>query len=279
MTKRKLVVSLLTMVLSLFAFIMVSYAWFAVSTNVNNSPLNLTVDPGIIKSYKIHYFTYEHVYHYGNGYDPRINQMEIYNGSTWESPSYPSSDNVGAYDGLLMREYDPLIDVNNDYNNIIIEIYFTYDPSEIDANTSISVVLDSNNVIGNLATELSDPGPYYYYSEVIDIQKTSMINTYKIGNTVGGVTRTDSTNIFDTVSPIFDDTVTYPKSSFASLGSSIDFGDITLSNSPDSGEVYLYFNITYNVTKLQAIIGDPTGFGDLDFVRFYQDIAFILRMN
>jgi len=205
--------------------------------------------------------------------------MEVYNGSTWETPSYPSSDNVGAYDGLLMREYDPLIDANNDYNNIIIEIYFTYDPSEIDANTSISVVLDSNNVIGNLANELSDPGPYHYYSEVIDIQKTSMINTYKIGNTVGGETRTDSSNIFNTVSPIFDNTTTYPKSSFASLGSSIDFGDITLSNSPDSGEVYLYFNITYNVTKLQDIIGDPTGFGDLDFVRFYQDIAFILRMN
>ena len=102
MTKKRLIISFLSLVLSLFAFTAATYAWFAISNQTEASPFNLGVDPGIIKDYEIRYYNANKVYKY----DKDAHDIYVWNGSTYVEPVYTNLDDLGYdYSGLFMEFY------------------------------------------------------------------------------------------------------------------------------------------------------------------------------
>ncbi len=251
MTKNKLVISFISMVIAILAFVVVSFSWFAVSHEVNQTPFNLGVSPGIFSDYEVHYYTQENVFRLSDSYTahlPNGAQLEKYNtvSETWVTPTYPSGDEMGSFDGVLMKQFDPIIEANNFYNNLIMEIYFTYNAAP---NTTVSVLaLIDATLTGTLPDDLDDPDPHYL-SEALDIQHTSFegISDYAYG--VNG--RTETTNLYASLTTLFEDDVTYPKTDFGSPTADIDFGDMILSG---TGTRYIYFNFSYNSSNVTSIV-------------------------
>ncbi|MCK4551940.1 MAG: hypothetical protein KAU02_03410 [Tenericutes bacterium] len=252
MSKKRITLSFISMFLSILAFGVVTFAWFVSSSKVNQTPFDLLVSPGIFTDYEVHYYTQENVFRLSDSYiayKPISTSIEKYDTSseTWVTPTYSSGDDIGSFDGILMKQFDPVIEANNFYNNLIIEIYFTYDLTQ---STSLSVMaLIDSTLAGTLPVDLDDPDPHYL-SEALDIQHTSFdgITDYAYG--VGG--RTETTNLYESLTSLFDDG-TYPKTDFGNPLTDIAFEDMVLSG---SGSRYVYFNFSYNVDNVTAIVSD-----------------------
>ncbi|XMB72037.1 hypothetical protein RJI07_08005 [Mycoplasmatota bacterium WC30] len=253
MSKKKLILSFISMVISILTFVVAAFAWFNTSTIVNQSPFDLIISPGIFTDYQVHYYTQENVYRLSDDYiahTPTDTSIEKYVSAsqTWVAPTYSSGDDIGSFDGILMKQFDPLIEANNFYNNLIMEIYFTYD---VNPNTSVSIsALVDNTLAGTLPVDLDDFNSHYL-SEALDIQHTSFVGITDYAYGVGG--RTETTNLYASLTTLFEDEITYPKTDFGSPIDDIDFGNMILSG---SGTRYIYFNFVYNVDNVTAIVAD-----------------------
>lgn len=287
--KRKIIISFFSLIFSIFAFMFATYAWFAVSTSVNNSPLNINVDPGIITSYEVHYYTNQNIfkssssdrtiYIYNSGWVPATHTDLEDIDALDDSPTYDSSD----YWGVVMKPYDTLISENNLINNIIIGIHLTY---EIDVNTELSITAVADENIGHAARDafgVSDgAADEFYLSQVINMQMLPAVSTDVYGFNTNG------SNLYftlmDDAENLFTDTTTYPYNDFYSgetYVNSISFYDEVSPyqlNSP-SGDVYIYFNLSYNGTHILDILSGLLGgdLGQIQLYRFFQDITLVVR--
>ena len=127
MNKKKMIFAFLSMILSCFAFVVATYAWFAVSHSVSNSPLDLNVDPGIVTYYEVHYYTYDNIYKTSSG----NSNIYVYD-SSWILAAHTNQEDIddlglnydpNTFYGLIMKPYDPLIPDNNLVNNIITNMF------------------------------------------------------------------------------------------------------------------------------------------------------------
>lgn len=214
MTKKRLIISFLGMVLSLFTFIVATYAWFAISEQTNSGPVTLSVDPGIIKEYEIYYYNADNVYKYNK----TAQQLNVWNGSSFVTPTYTNIDDVGyEYSGLFVKEYDTLIPSNNIDNSLIMQITLGYEVP-IDLNISVKALVDTNiyssstieesiawNAIENFSypsTPSTDPSTYNFFSQIIYIQ--SMHDVLGSGSDyLIGTNYSEGTNLYDTIEAIF----------------------------------------------------------------------------
>ncbi len=272
MSKKRIIVSSIGLVLSLAAFIFAAWAWFTVSHQVSAQPINFEVSRGIFSSYEVRYFTSNNVYRMGDAFDPDITEPQMYYPSTssWGTPSYAAYQEVGSFDGVLMSYYDPLIVVNNFYNNLIIELYVTYN---LDTTKTVSVkALIDTALAGTLPDDLEgrDLGdsPYthyvpdsHYLSEVVNIQHTTYdgITDFAFGTNGRGSYLNDSKNIYSEVSDYFNDEANASNIfdyTFSDPESDLDLttpGSDTFTIS-GSGSRYIYFNYSYDVTKVISIV-------------------------
>ncbi len=291
--KKRIIISFLSMVLALFAFMLATYAWFAVSTSVENSPLNINVDPGIITSYETRMYTYDNIYKTTSS-SSSILRYDSVNG--WVAATHRDPEDIAAleiaqgedYDsndfwGVVMKPYDTLITENNLVNNLILGIHLTY---EVDVDTYVSITANANEAIGEAARDafgvLDGADEELYLSHVVDFQMLPATST----DTLHGFD-TNNNLYFTLMTPTyFENTTTYPYSNFYDVSEAyvdtIVFYDDTISPyelTATSGDVYIYFNISYNVDNItDSLTGLISGgFSEIQLYRFFQDITLIVR--
>lgn len=243
------------------------YAWFIQGANASVSELN--VDSPLITSYEIRYFTRDFIYKYSSA----TNRLLMYNGlpstyddatTDWIEPDYHGTENQGkTFSGIFMGKYDPLIPVNNTYNNVIIEFTMNYTVSAATL-ADLSSIVDSTiaeDAISVFEPSIT-PANIQYLSSFAYIQYMSVAQK---------VTQT----IFTTVTDAFSDP-RYPKISFNVAKSELAISEISLD--PLKNVCYFYLNISYNEQKImdtfQSVWGtDPV----VDPIYFFQDMVFVIR--
>jgi len=271
-----MILSFLGMILSFFAFVVVTFAWLTISTQVDNSNIALSVDPGIIETSRFRIYAFDNVFQY----DRTSNSLKVYSSEELISPTYIDPDDVAyAFKGIIINQYDPIIAENNFYNNIIIEIKLTYD---VTANTTLNLTALSDTSIATEALAEFDPLDIYtdyYLSEVSNIQ--SLIYDAGASNPYAATAMDQMYNTFTT---IFENTTTYPSDTFytgvpETYTSSISFDDLSLVTT-SSEPIYIYFNISYYESKIQSFLAfDPQNIDleNIAFIRFFQDITFKIK--
>lgn len=276
MNNKRMILSFLGMILSFFAFVVVTFAWLTISTQVDNSNIALSVDPGIIETSRFRIYAFDNVFQY----DRTSNSLKVYSSEELISPTYIDPDDVAyAFKGIIINQYDPIIAENNFYNNIIIEIKLTYD---VTANTTLNLTALSDTSIATEALAEFDPLDIYtdyYLSEVSNIQ--SLIYDAGASNPYAATAMDQMYNTFTT---IFENTTTYPSDTFytgvpETYTSSISFDDLSLVTT-SSEPIYIYFNISYYESKIQSFLAfDPQNIDleNIAFIRFFQDITFKIK--
>lgn len=288
MNKKKMIFAFLSMILSVFAFVVATYAWFAVSTSVSNSPLDLNVDPGIVPYYEVHYYTLDDIY------KTTSNNSNIYvYDSGWTLATHTEEEDTSVlstvlgenYDpntfyGLIMKPYDPLIPANNLVNNLIIGLYLEY---EVEVNTNVSLTAIVDEAIGHASRDAfgitSGSAEELYYSQVVNVQITPESSTDTYGFHTAG------TNLYSTLTTLFENDTTYPYSEFYD-GSDNHTTSLAFYNEASpllftatSGSFYIYFNFSYNQPRIDTLLSGliSGGFGDINIYRFFQDITLVIR--
>jgi hypothetical protein len=260
MTKRKLLLSLLNIILSLALFIGVIYAWFIQNSNVNLP--TIMVESPLIKSYDIKFYTYNHIYKYDSiNYNLLMYQESD---STWIEPNYSGTEHQGKnYFGIFMGAYDPIISANNNYHNIIIEFTLTYQiPST--ASAALSAIADTS-IANNAKTILNIPSAEtYYLSSFADIQymlKSELITA----------------NVFKTVSDDFKST-NPEKKAFDASKSELSITQLSLTGNVSDQKLYFYINVSLNDLKIQNAFPNKWATG-MSFtpVYFLPDITFVIK--
>lgn len=273
-TKKRLIFTFVSMVLSVLTFIAATYAWFAVSSTVQNSGFDFFVDPGIVVSYEIHYYTAENIYKYSSSlgsllvYDPDQSQYVL--------PSYETYPYT--FYGIVITPYDPLIPMNNTYNNTIIEMHIQYN---IEENTTVTlssmrnISIAEDAIEGFLGAEFT--GNIFYLSQVAYLQ--TLITSEYSETAEGTNLYNDLTSDFEAVDG--NSVLIYPLFSFyagESYVGTIDFDNFTLYAA--SSELFLYFNVSYYESKILDILatGDfQSTLAILPNIPFFQDITFVVR--
>jgi hypothetical protein len=277
--RKRFLLSLISLSLSIMTFLFVTYAWFAVSTSVDNNPFGFSVDPGII-TWDIHYYTYNDVFKLDGSV------LKKWDGDSWEIPTYERVEDIGYnFAGMMMKPYDPIIPDNNELNHIIIEFHMSY---EVDVDTTVNIIAEADtSLASNAISVFANPNPnpsgtQYYLSEIINIQNmVSSSYAYSPG------VREDYTNLYVDLMEDFQDTVTYPKVSFYGItdtySTTLQFDDMLLTQASSPGELYWYINISYYEDKIIEILTYENNYSlideNLDFFRFYQDIYFDVRQD
>jgi hypothetical protein len=279
MDKKRLTLSLIQLFLALTAFVVVSFAWFAISTQVSSDPIQFATSHEFINSYEIKFYTKDYTYKYIS------NEQEIYIydeatstyisildnfcvESVCDTPGYGYHDNTYAFDGIFLGEYDPLIPLNNEDNYLFMELHLTYDVTT-DTNLTVRATADSdlasNSIFGLPINQ------EYYLSEVVYLQQTS------------STTSLESTDTFNDLKTVFSDEISHPKQSFYgttdTYATSFDMTDsITLLAA--NSEVYLYFSFSYYEAKANAIVlvEEPSiPITSYNYIRFFQDVTLVIR--
>lgn len=280
MTKRRIVISSIQLVLSLATLIVVSLAWFAISTEVQTTPIELNVGSGLIASYEIKFYTVDKVYKY----DQNINDILVWNGvDAWVTPTYHDPElSTFPFSGIFLNQYDPLIDLNNVNNQLFIELKLVYD---VDENSAISVDFDSDISLAtdSLATFGYTTSRPYYLSEVLYIQQMES-NAY--------AANPEGTNIFNQLKTDFNQVdinndLIYPKYSFYTqindpisqpetyYITSLSTPNINLTANQALSEVYLYFKFSYIDSMIEYIISNENvniAINNGNGIIFFQDI-------
>lgn len=277
MTKKRLITSVVTLAFALCLFVTASFAWFAVSQNVNSNAVSLTADSGYIISKEITYYTLNDVYKIDN----ETESIKLWDeqSSLWVDPTYEYPEDSGyQFTGIIMEQYDPMIPVNNTYNQIYIEIHLTYDITE-----DVYTTLKARSLTGISSLSKSiftlNASQYYYLSEVVYLQN---MQTSTYSNSLEGE------NLFLNLKSDFESTdinsdLIYPKYSFYDefdvYTESVSFDNLYLSSASQTQEIYLYFNMSYYSDKVLAILANENAGSTIDtlpYIRFYQDIDFII---
>lgn len=249
MDKRRFILSIIELFLSIAAFFVVSLAWFAISTEVNTSAIPLSISGGVIEDYELNYYTYYDVFRYDQDYD----QIEVYTQGFWN----PIDLNEP---GIYISEYDPILTVNNEYNNIFIELHLIYNISE---NTQISLDLIADSTMAS-----NPPLDAIYLSEVSFIQ---FLNTSSYAlSPEGSNLYNNLTNDFNGISTskFYDIIDVYT--------GSINYENITLDT--NFNEIYIYFSISYDETRIESVIDNSQlDVNNIGTIIFYQDIKIVIR--
>ncbi|MBN2504465.1 MAG: hypothetical protein JXB20_03875 [Bacilli bacterium] len=276
MVRKRLILSLASLFFSLAVFAFSTYAWFAISSSVSNSPIGLEVDSGFITDAEIRFFTLDDVFKY----DDTVNSIKSWDGDSWETPIYSYPEDIGyAFEGIILKQYDSFIEIYNDYNSVYVELYLQYEVEE-DTPVLIELVSDTSLATSALTAFGVSSEDAVYFSEVVQVQTlvdktgTYAFDTYE---TSPGVLRTDSYDMFDTLRVLFDDEVTYPIKTFYGLtdtySGSLNLATTTLYAADSPGEMYLYFNLAYYADKVELL---ENGSG---YTRFFQDIVITIIEN
>ncbi len=273
MDKRGLVLSVLGLSVSFLTLVIATFAWFAISTTVDNSMLGMNVGAGIFPSYDIHYYTYDHVYKY----DQSSESILVYDGGFWVAPSYEVlPESAYAFQGIMIGSYDPLVPINNEYDNIIIELHLYCDADE-SMSFSLGASADTSMAAGAVLT-FGDAGTIYYLSQIAYLQEMETDN-YQANP--------EGTNIYSSLKSDFEtvdgnEDLIYPLHGFYdeydSYVSETSLGSLSVTSA--TTDVYLYFNISYNTVKIDTILsgeGSGSTITSVVALRFYQDIKIYIE--
>lgn len=160
MEKSKLMLSLLSMLFSVFVLLIVAFAWFSLTPVNTVQPLSLNVqDTGVVRFFEIHYYTNDAVYRR----DSETDTLFIFDPETdtWVTPEYEDFEESNfAFSGIIMNQYDPLIPVANLFNNIVVEIYLEFDAQAID-NVKLSAIANTTFAT-DAVTEFGVTDPNYF---------------------------------------------------------------------------------------------------------------------
>lgn len=273
MEAQKMLLTTLSFVLSLALFVASIFAWFSTSNESAVNTQSIQVTSGTVDEFEIYFYTAQKTYKY-DSFDETIYAYDE-TLMTWVLPEYEEPEEQGfAFSGIIMSQYDPLIEENNIYNSIAIEIRVNHESLESE-NAILS--LKSNISIASEAIVEFAPETAYYLSRFVFIQHF-ITDDY--------ATRTEGTNLFFTLTDRFEETdinddPTYPLKDF------YDENDLYQPRLPlaqvlfdsESEETWLYFNITYYEEKIEetffAGITEPT-LDNINTIRFFQDLVFQL---
>lgn len=289
--KNKLMVkSLVSLILSLFMFVVATFSWFAISTNVDSDPINISVDPGIIESFELRYFTANNVYRY----DSLSNTVKVYQNG-WITPSYTSVEDGSTFAGIIIKEYDPLISENNFENDIYIELYLNYSVEATNSDLSITALSDEAlaDYAETVFSSQIDPLYLYYFSDVMYLQSiTTFSYSYDMGsgslnrlNELSEVSSPSNNENYDNLYDSLTQTFTTQNPTIYSFNETKDpltFVDplvnpITLT--APTGSFLIYFHYYYNETAINSILNLGSGItlDNVPIVRFFQDIIIRVR--
>lgn len=205
-------------------------------------------------------------------YNSKLNTTHYYDPvQGWTNPKYVDPDEVEKpFVGILMGQYDPLIEANNIYNNLIIEMKIVYNTSQ-DVITNLSSV-SKTSLANNAIIEFNpSPSTNYYLSRFVYIQLAN----------IGRINHSDNTNIYHDLTEMFDDNQElYPLRSFYLndvYTQKVDFGDLLFS--ANSNELYLYFNISYYEEKIIDTFSTvwDTNPSIKNTIYLFQDVTFLIR--
>ena len=266
MDHKRLIISIIQLILSSAAFVVVTFAWFSLSIQTSTGPIDLSVSPGYIDTAELTYYTFDNIYRF----DDSTDSIVVYDNGLWVTPTYTDTVDAGyPFNGIFINEYDPIIPENNINNFIFLELHLTY---QVDEDKTINIDMYSDTNIGTDALNAfgyvtSRP---YYLSEAIYIQ--TMFSTAYTAEPEG-------TNLFTDLSTDFEDTLTYPLTSFYgtndTYATSYNIEQTTLSASAPTFDIYLYFKFSYYTDKLEDIITFEdynVSINGSDAIRLFQDI-------
>ena len=216
MDKKRLTLSIAQLFLALAAFTVVSFAWFAISTEVDSEAIQFNVSHAYVEGYEVRFFTNDNIYKYMTSLDEIYiydQQSQTYVDpsdcleSVCDTPSYGYWDDSYDFAGIFLDQYDPLIPINNQDNNLFIELHLIY---EVETDKYLSIDASGLNSMANTgAFGTSDFGPHYL-SQVVNIQYMSSTDY---------TSRPESTNIFSDLTSDFNsvdinEDLVYPKYNF-----------------------------------------------------------------
>ena len=285
MDKKRLTLSLVQLFFALAAFVVVSFAWFAISTEVSSDPIQFATSHDFIEDYEIKFYTKDYTYKYiseeqeiyvydddsafiSEPYYPYVH-FSNYCDTTCDTPGYGYHDNTYPFDGIFLGEYDPLIPLNNENNYLFLELHLTYEV-EVATNLSINASADSdlalNSVFGLPVNQ------DYYLSEVVYLQQMSSDISL------------ESTDTFGDLKSIFSNEISYLKQSFYgstdTYTTSFEMVTDTITLDPEDIEIFIYFSLSYYEDKVHAIVlsEEPSlPITSYNYIRFFQDVVFVIK--
>lgn len=264
MGKRLTALSFLQLVISAFALLTVSLAWFTLSKDANTSDIDIGVSEGFVNSYRYIIYTPEDVYKY----EQSSNTFSVFdvNTSSWVAPSAT----VQSLNGILINAYDSLIPENNINNHVFVELYIEYG---FDQDTTVIPRLKSIPSLANDAIQEVQPWTSrpYYLSEVIYSQMlvTDNFASHPLGN-----------NLYHDLMTAFLNQPEYSfYDTFDVYQSMLTFDSVVFPNDA-SNDIYLYFSLNYLEDKIEDILSiENASFNfdaDNNSIYFFQDLRISL---
>ncbi|MDT8336300.1 MAG: hypothetical protein RQ856_00580 [Candidatus Izemoplasmatales bacterium] len=305
MDKNRFVLSLLQLFLALTAFVVVSFAWFAISTQVSSNPIQFETSHEFINSYQIKLYTKDYTYLYVADeqefyiyYDLTDDSIEnpdfvsildnFCELSICDTPGYGYHDNTYPFDGIFLGEYDPLIPLNNDDNYMILELYLTYD---VTADTNLTLAANADSDLALESVFGLPANQDYYLSEVVNLQYLYETTSFQYWNpdpdTITDKTYDPNKDDFNNLKDNFiingSYNLDFPAHSFYgttdTYSTSLDFtGTVPLLAT--NTEIYIYFSFSYYETKINSIVStaEPTlPTTGLDYIRLFQDVVLVIK--
>jgi len=282
LTKKRFYISLIQLVLATMSFVVVSLAWFVLSTEVSTAPIEIGISPGYIKTSELTYYTPTQVFRY----DDQSNSLKVYDNGLWVDPVYTNIEDSGFdFNGIFIKQYDPIIDANNFDNFLFLELRLTY---EVEEDKNITMDLLSDTALATAAkaefgfsTEPTSNEPYYL-SEVSYIQYRSLEPADSDYNYF--TSAAEGFNLFNDLKTVFSDTTTYPLTSFYgdtdTYTTSYRIDQRTLGVSDPVTELYFYFKFSYYTDKIETIIAnefESITINGSSAIRFFQDIKIQIK--
>jgi hypothetical protein len=248
----RLGLSVISLIVSIFLFVMVTFAWITSISSSNINPLTLQTNDGLLEWYEVRVYVYDRMYKYDSTtrsfrvYNPSQSIWEVVNTNQWV---------------VTLNPYDPLISINNAYNNVIIEFVGYYRHTEEIA-LSFALLGDSSR---------QDPNQgLYSLSRVASVQK-------RITDQYAGVA--DGTNLYLDLTASFQDTITFPFSRFYDAQNNYQ-SRVNLSTQPLTLEMpklfFVYFNLSYDALMIQSLLSQSQSV-PITGLSFYPDIAFEIQ--
>jgi hypothetical protein len=242
----------------------VALAWFVKFSGVTFPPID--IESPLVESYELHFFTYDRIYKY----DSTTLALQMYDETTatYVAPNYNNTEYQGLpFSGIFMNPYDPLIPSNNYHNNMIVEIHLHFNINQT-MTARLSSIANPGNA--NDAISVFNPSQAYYLSHFVTIQNM----------TTSCFERTGGENIFDAANQAFINAALPNKSFYGTdnIYSSVLFLD-DISFNPLSNDIYIYLNLSYNVTKINEQFSGIWGGSPsiINSILFFQDINFLIR--
>lgn len=271
MFRKNLLLALVNLILTFSMLTMVIYAWFSLSDQSDVNAFEVQITSGVDYTYHLTYYTNEAVYRF-NADTAQIERYDTVTTSWTTSNEWPTGYHNFTSFGVFINQYDPLIAVNNTYNNIILELRIVLENTgPISFNNTFfadsSLAATAVNQYGFSTSRA------YYASEVLQVQQ--MISTQYLNTPIG-------TNLYGDLNTQFQNTTTYPKSSF--YGSTDTYNRTmilnTLTATNPNETLIIYYNFSYFESKIASFLSIENiqvVVSNMPYILFYQDIKIQIR--